>query len=98
MKLITRRDALILTATSIVLPLSSVGMRANASAKELVNPESTTAQSLSYIAVSATENQNCSNCQLYVSQGETAVGDCAIFPNNVVASEAWCSAWIKKAV
>jgi hypothetical protein len=98
MKLITRRRALLLTATSMALPLSSVGTYANASEKELVNPEDPVAKSLSYLAVSTTENQNCNNCQLYFSQEDSAVGACAIFPNNVVASEAWCSAWTKKAV
>ncbi len=41
--------------------------------------------------------QQCANCQLYQGKSGNASGACPIFPGKVVNSEAWCSAYVKKA-
>ncbi len=41
--------------------------------------------------------QMCANCQLYQGKAADATGPCPIFPNKLVASKGWCSAWVKKA-
>ncbi len=42
-------------------------------------------------------DQMCGNCQLYQGKPADAMGPCALFPNKLVASKGWCSAWVKKA-
>lgn len=41
--------------------------------------------------------QMCGNCQLYQGKPADATGPCSLFPNKLVASKGWCSAWVKKA-
>lgn len=41
-------------------------------------------------------DQSCSGCQLYQGKPADAMGPCALFPNKLVASKGWCSAWVKK--
>ena len=41
-------------------------------------------------------DQMCGNCQLYQGKQTDTTGPCSIFPNKLVASKGWCSAWIKK--
>jgi len=38
--------------------------------------------------------QLCSNCKLYVDQGD-GWGTCSIFQGKLVAGPGWCNAWIK---
>ena len=41
--------------------------------------------------------QICGNCQLYQGKPAGATGPCTLFQNRLVASQGWCSAWVKKA-
>ena len=41
--------------------------------------------------------QMCGNCQLYQGKPTDVTGPCSLFPNKLVASKGWCSAWVKKA-
>lgn len=44
--------------------------------------------------------QSCASCALYTAAGKKGgadVGKCAIFANQVVKGEGWCSSWSKKA-
>jgi len=40
--------------------------------------------------------QKCSNCQLYQAKANEAWGPCQLFPGKQVATNGWCSAWVKK--
>ena len=42
-------------------------------------------------------DQKCSNCQLFQGKPADATGGCPLFPGKVVAGPGWCSAWVKKA-
>lgn len=44
-----------------------------------------------------TNDQLCSNCQLYTGKPKEPTGPCALFPGKAVAAGGWCSAWVKKA-
>lgn len=78
-------------------------------AEEMVSPTDPTALALGYVEDAATvdlakwpkkagpggENQNCTNCSLYVDKGD-GVGGCAIFPGKLVKGAGWCSGWVAK--
>jgi hypothetical protein len=42
-------------------------------------------------------DQSCSNCQLFQGKPKEATGGCPLFAGKVVAATGWCSAWVKKA-
>lgn len=45
------------------------------------------------------DKQKCMGCALYTKVGaknDQEVGKCAVFPAQLVASEAWCNSWAKK--
>ena len=42
-------------------------------------------------------DQKCSNCQLFQGKPADATGGCPLFPGKMVAGPGWCSAWVKKA-
>ena len=42
-------------------------------------------------------DQKCSNCQLFQGKASDATGGCPLFAGKVVAAGGWCSAWVKKA-
>lgn len=44
-----------------------------------------------------TNEQKCSNCQLYQGKATDAWGGCPLFGAKQVAGPGWCSAWVKKA-
>ncbi len=44
-----------------------------------------------------TNDQLCSNCQLYTGKPKEAAGPCPLFAGKQVAAKGWCSAWVKKA-
>ena len=44
-----------------------------------------------------TNEQMCSNCQLYTGKPKEAAGPCPLFAGKQVAAKGWCSAWVKKA-
>ncbi len=43
-----------------------------------------------------TNDQKCSNCQLYTGKAGDKAGPCSLFAGKQVAAEGWCSAWVKK--
>ncbi|MCX6118912.1 MAG: high-potential iron-sulfur protein [Proteobacteria bacterium] len=46
------------------------------------------------------KDQHCSNCQLYVKQGEIGgkeAGKCTMIQTGMVAAAGWCASWSKKA-
>jgi len=43
------------------------------------------------------KDQHCGNCQLYQGKPADAFGPCPIFGGKLVATQGWCSAWLKKA-
>jgi len=47
--------------------------------------------------VNHTEEQLCSNCQLYQGKEGNDWGPCAIFPGKEVSATGWCSAYVVKA-
>ncbi len=42
-------------------------------------------------------DQKCTNCQLFQGKATDATGGCPLFAGKVVAGPGWCSAWVKKA-
>lgn len=44
-----------------------------------------------------TNEQVCSNCQLYTAGAGAATGPCSIFAGKTVPAKGWCSAWVKRA-
>jgi hypothetical protein len=44
-----------------------------------------------------TNDQKCSNCQLFQAKAGDAWGGCPLFGTKQVAANGWCSAWVKKA-
>ena len=44
-----------------------------------------------------TNDQKCSNCQLYTGKPKDTSGPCSLFAGKHVAANGWCSAWVKKA-
>ncbi len=44
-----------------------------------------------------TNDQKCSNCQLFQGKPADAWGGCPLFGAKQVAGPGWCSAWVKKA-
>jgi hypothetical protein len=44
-----------------------------------------------------TNQQKCTNCQVFVGKSDAAVGGCPLFAGKQVAGPGWCSAWAKKA-
>ena len=42
-------------------------------------------------------DQKCTNCQLFQGKPTDAAGGCPLFPGKQVAGAGWCSAWVKKA-
>jgi hypothetical protein len=42
-------------------------------------------------------DQKCTNCQLFQGKPTDAAGGCPLFPGKQVAGSGWCSAWVKKA-
>jgi hypothetical protein len=86
--------------------LASLSMANQASAQAMVAETDPQAVGLGYkVDVSTIDKakfpkfaagNNCANCQLYMSKSAEA-GTCGIFPGKLVAAQAWCNAWVKKA-
>ena len=85
-------------AGATVIPLqswlSNTSMASDLPEVELADP---TAVALGYVAESATDGQNCANCQLYTGEGGAELGPCAIFPGKSVRAAGWCKSWVVKA-
>lgn len=96
MKQVNRRDFLKMSGTTLIgMTLGGVALRANA--QEQVKLDDATAVALKYTHKSEVEGANCGNCNYVAGEAGAEWRPCAIFPGKVVASEGWCSAWIKKA-
>ena len=73
----------------------------------MVNEKDPAAAGLGYVADTTkvdakkyakhTNEQVCSNCQLYAGKAKEAAGPCPLFAGKQVAAKGWCSAWVKKA-
>ena len=71
-----------------------------------VDPESASAQALKYVhdaaevdpadRVRPAEVQDCANCMLIQGNDGDEWRPCPLFPNQLVASAGWCSAWAPK--
>jgi hypothetical protein len=91
-------------AGAALIPLVSLDSR-NARAAERVSPDDPTAKALGYVENAANadrkdkagvpgDQQNCTNCSLYMGEGEYA--PCTLFQGREVAGAGWCSAWVPK--
>lgn len=68
------------------------------SAKALLYVEDTTkVDKANPMAARHTPDQKCSNCSQIQGKEGDAFRPCAIFPGKLVASNGWCSVWVKKA-
>ena len=91
----SRRQVL---AGASVIPLQSwIGGYAAASDLPEVDIADPTAVALGYVVESATDGQNCANCQLYTGEDDSELGPCGIFPGKSVRAAGWCKSWVVKA-
>lgn len=68
------------------------------SAKALLYVEDTTkVDKANPMAARHTPDQSCANCSQIQGKEGDAFRPCAIFPGKLVASNGWCSVWVKKA-
>jgi len=54
------------------------------------------AKALGYVEKTATDGQQCNNCNFWQG-GDAARGGCPLFPGKSVTAEGWCKSWVKKA-
>ncbi len=67
------------------------------SAKALLYIEDTTkVDNTNPMAARHTPDQSCANCSQIQGKDGDAYRPCAIFPGKLVASNGWCSVWVKK--
>ncbi len=96
------RRVFVLSATAVAgAALSGVSQ-----AQVILDEKDTQAAALGYVAdfkrVDAKKypkyavGQNCTNCSLYTGKAGEKQGGCPLFGTKLVASEGWCSAWVKK--
>ena len=91
-----------------IVPISAAALLADraAFAQATVDEKDPQASALGYVADTTkadkakfpkhTNEQMCSNCQLYSGKAD-GVGPCTLFGGKNVAAKGWCSAWVKKA-
>jgi len=73
----------------------------------MVDAKDPTAAALGYVADTTkadakkyakhTNEQMCSNCQLYAGKPKEAAGACPLFAGKQVAAKGWCNSYVKKA-
>ena len=99
MKKVNRREFIGSSAIALAIGPASVVFSNQVLAADTpkVDPIDPQAKALSYVHLSAKEDENCANCQLYTGGADAEWGPCAIFPGKQVAGAGWCSAWVKKA-
>jgi hypothetical protein len=83
-----------------------VALGAHAQGAPMVDEKEPQAAALGYVADTTkvdakkypkhTNDQKCSNCQLYTGKPADKAGPCSLFPGKQVAGPGWCSAWVKK--
>ncbi len=85
-------------AGSVAIPVTAlVGSRlAYAEDLPMVDEASDAAKNWEYVAVTATDGQNCMGCALYQGAADSEAGPCALFPGSHVAAEGWCKAFAPK--
>jgi hypothetical protein len=103
------RRIFLLKSIGAAVALPAAGQAFAQAAQTKVDPKDPQAVALGYVEDTTkvdakkfpkwSKDQNCANCQLYIAKGTPAdgVGGCSIFPNKLIASKGWCSAWVKKA-
>ena len=90
-----------------LVPLLGAATLARAQGAPLVDPKDPQAQALGYTA-DATKvdkakypkyaaGQNCASCALYQGKAGDKSGPCPLYAGKAVLSNAWCSAWVKRA-
>ena len=90
-----------------LVPVLGAATLARAQAAPLVDPKDPQAQALGYTA-DATKvdkarypkyapGQNCAGCALYQGKPSDKSAPCPLYAGKAVLSNAWCSAWVKRA-
>jgi len=81
-------------ASTVAIPVSALigSMPSHADDAPLVDEGSAAAKNWEYVAVSAVEGKNCSNCALYQGDQAAESGPCPLFPGSQVHTTAWCKA------
>jgi hypothetical protein len=90
-----------------LVPLLGAATLARAQGAPLVDPKDPQAQALGYTADAAkvdkakypkyAAGQNCASCALYQGKAGDKSGPCPLYAGKAVLSNAWCSAWVKRA-
>ena len=103
---ITNRRVFIIHAAAGASVLAASNAMAQAPAP-MVNEKDPAAAGLGYVADTTkvdakkypkhSNEQQCSNCQLYAGKAKEAAGPCPLFAGKQVAAKGWCSAYVKKA-
>ena len=89
-----RRQVLFMMgATAVAVPVSALIGSLPSHAAEMVDPESTEAKNLAYVAESEKPDQKCSNCALYQGEDGADNGACPLFAGKQVHAAGWCSAY-----
>jgi len=100
---LTNRRVFMMTLAAGSSVLAATAARAQAKLDEK-DPQ---AMALGYVAATTkadakkfpkhSNDQKCTNCQLFQGTPTDAAGGCPLFPGKQVAGPGWCSAWVKKA-
>ena len=91
-----------------LIPVVSLGASALARADAAaVDPKDPTAVQLGYVTDASkvdkakypkyAAGQNCAGCALYQGKAGDKSGPCPLYAGKAVLSNAWCSAWVKRA-
>ncbi len=92
-----RRDFLKLIIGGVIGTTASYSLPRQAHAEMTPLEESAPqAKALKYVHDSEFEGKNCANCALVQGNGQEKWQQCAIFPQALVSSNGWCSAWVAK--
>jgi hypothetical protein len=93
----TRRKFIQIVPVAGAALLAGREVLAQAKPADALDPKSPQASGLKYVEKTTNAAQKCTNCQLYQGKATDAWGGCPLFAGKKVASEGWCSAWVKKA-
>lgn len=91
-----RKVMFMMGATAAAVPASALIGALPSYAAEMVDPESTEAKGLAYVAESEKSDQNCANCALYQGDDGAEAGGCPLFAGKQVHAAGWCSAYAPK--
>jgi len=100
---LTNRRVFMMTLAAGSSMLAATAARAQA----MVDEKDGQAVALGYVADTTkadakkfpkhSNDQKCTNCQLFQGKATDPKGGCPLFPGKLVAGPGWCSAWVKKA-